>query len=157
MLLCFNFLQDTQLGLEGRALPFVYCTFNAVCHLQTLLAPCHAVCCTTVDFLVVLHRVGPNLYFEAVSSHALFILPYEVGAFLLGIIGGGEEHALVAFCLLLSTDATRLDLVTCQLKVCMSFLENVVPFVVRRCPSSRSRCWRRSVVLEWERQPSTHG
>jgi hypothetical protein len=37
------------------------------------------------------------LYLESVPSHALAVLANEVGAFLLGIIRGGEQHALVAF------------------------------------------------------------
>jgi hypothetical protein len=37
------------------------------------------------------------LYLEAVPSHALAVLANEVSAFLLGIIRGGEQHALVAF------------------------------------------------------------
>lgn len=37
-----------------------------------------------------------RLYLESVASHALAVLVDEAGALLLGVVGGGEEHALVA-------------------------------------------------------------
>lgn len=67
----------------------------------------------------IIHRSTWSLYLEAVSSHALLVLSYEVGAFLLGVVGGGEQHALVALCLLLGAYATWLDLSGRQCKVCV--------------------------------------
>jgi hypothetical protein len=57
------------------------------------------------------------LYLEAVSSHALLVLPYEVCAFLLRVIRSGEQHAFVALCLLVGTDTARLDLIMRQSKL----------------------------------------
>jgi predicted alpha/beta hydrolase len=47
---------------------------------------------------------------EAVAGHALSILTHEVGAFLLGVAGGGEEHALVALRFLFGTNTAWLGL-----------------------------------------------
>ena len=52
----------------------------------------------------------PRLYLEPVAGHALLVLGDEVGAFLLGVVGGGEEHALVALCLFICAHAAGLGL-----------------------------------------------
>jgi hypothetical protein len=49
-----------------------------------------------------------RLYLKPVPGHALLVLGDEVGAFLLGVVGGGEEHALVALCLFVGAHAAGL-------------------------------------------------
>ena len=51
---------------------------------------------------------GYPLYFEAVAFHTDFIPRHQVGAFFLGVVRAGEEHALIAFSLLIQTDTARL-------------------------------------------------
>jgi len=57
----------------------------------------------------IIHDRHVRLYLEAVSGHALLVLANEVGAFLLRIVRGGEEHALVAFRFLVETYAAGLE------------------------------------------------
>lgn len=128
---------------------FIYCTLNAVCCLITLR---HAMLYVVQSSASSTYHTRSTLvlYLEAVSSHALLVLSYEVGAFLLGIVRGGEQHAFVAFCFLFGTDAARLDLGCASVRVpYLSFVESVVLFEVRRwCLSSLRPCWRRLAVLE---------
>jgi hypothetical protein len=73
----------------------------------SLLKHCANPCCILYIVTVrpiVSYTQHQVLYLEAVPSHALLILAYEVGAFLLRIVRGREEHALVALCLLIGAD-----------------------------------------------------
>lgn len=54
------------------------------------------------------------LDFEAIASHTAAVLVDETGALLLGIVGGGEEHAFVALCLLVVTYAAWLGNMSAQ-------------------------------------------
>ena len=49
------------------------------------------------------------LYFESISSHADFVFRDEVGAFFLGVVGVGKEHAFVPFGLLVGANAAWLQ------------------------------------------------
>lgn len=42
-----------------------------------------------------------RLHFETIAGHTAAVLVDETGAFLLGIVGGGEEHAFVTLCFLI--------------------------------------------------------
>lgn len=48
------------------------------------------------------------LYGKSVAGHTLLVLRDEIGAFFLGVIGIGEEHAFIAFGFLFCADAARL-------------------------------------------------
>lgn len=61
--------------------------------------------------LLIIHEANEltlRSYLEAVARHAQTILVDQTGALLLGIVGRGEEHALVALCFLVGAYTARL-------------------------------------------------
>lgn len=67
----------------------------------------HAVRCTVI-YISLQETPGVALDLEAVASHACLVLGDEVGALLLRVVRGREEHALITLSFLVRADAAWL-------------------------------------------------
>jgi hypothetical protein len=53
-------------------------------------------------------KSATSSYLEPIASHAGLVFRYEVGAFFLGVVRIGEQHALVTLRFLVKADAAGL-------------------------------------------------